>query len=481
MLTMALRPGGETAATCHGDGVVRGGPGLFGDATGDVVLWDLSASPPRPKSFLGSFKRDMAFYMTPAAAFSPDGRTLAFADSQHRVELWEVTADPPKQRTVLPGQIGQPGTLAFAPDGKTLAAVGNGVLVWDLSGPEPRRTDAGSSQLGQVVVSPDGRRLATVEEGSGGAPSVTRVWDLTGAAPRPLSSTIGGWPLVFGTDGLLLTAEPETAPQAQAATLRRWDVGGEEPRAVGAAAAAPMSALGGRRVITGTARLGEEQEPQRVLRRLDGSARVSSCTLPVPRSTLLHPTAVSADGNVYAASMGDYKDRVVKIWDVSGDTAREKASVRGEPLKSRTIEDDIAAGRPLAGAYPPPGPRYEWTALALAPDGRAIALANGDGTFPVWSLAQGAPRLVATLRGREPNPAIGGVKQLAFAADGRRLLAASNDRLIVWDIASGKTLDSLRLPGGVFGFDAAFAPDGRHIITANSNGTVYILRLPEHP
>jgi hypothetical protein len=33
-----------------------------------------------------------------------------------------------------------------------------------------------------------------------------------------------------------------------------------------------------------------------------------------------------------------------------------------------------------------------------------------------------------------------------------------------------------RLPGPVY--DLAFASDGRHIATANGNGTVYILRLP---
>src|SRR5208283_4236731 len=139
----ALSPDGRTAATCHGDKVNPGG-GLFGEPAGDVVLWDLSVSPPRPKTPFGSFKLDMMYFMTPAAAFGPDGKTFVFADSQSRIELWDVTADPPTQRAVLPGQVEQAGTLAFAPDGKTLAAVGGAVALWDLSGPTPRRKDGQS-------------------------------------------------------------------------------------------------------------------------------------------------------------------------------------------------------------------------------------------------------------------------------------------------------------------------------------------------
>jgi hypothetical protein len=45
----------------------------------------------------------------------------------------------------------------------------------------------------------------------------------------------------------------------------------------------------------------------------------------------------------------------------------------------------------------------------------------------------------------------------------------------LWETASGKELRNWRLPVGVLA--VAFSPDGRHVITSNSNTTLYILRL----
>jgi WD40 repeat protein len=78
-------------------------------------------------------------------AFAPDGTTLATASTDGTVILWDLT-DPAQ-----PGRLGQPLTghtegvnsVAFAPDGTTLAAGGTTlaaggtdgtVILWDLTG-----------------------------------------------------------------------------------------------------------------------------------------------------------------------------------------------------------------------------------------------------------------------------------------------------------------------------------------------------------
>lgn len=48
-------------------------------------------------------------------------------------------------------------------------------------------------------------------------------------------------------------------------------------------------------------------------------------------------------------------------------------------------------------------------------------------------------------------------------------------RLALWDIPSAKVVWQHDLPGVVY--HLAFAPDGRHLLTANSNGTLYVLRM----
>jgi WD40 repeat protein len=70
----------------------------------------------------------------------------------------------------------------------------------------------------------------------------------------------------------------------------------------------------------------------------------------------------------------------------------------------------------------------------------------------------------------------GAVRALDFLPNGKALLSADEEGLVVlWDAATGDTVWDWQLPGAVSG--VAAAPDGRHFATANSNGTVYVVRL----
>jgi hypothetical protein len=69
---------------------------------------------------------------------------------------------------------------------------------------------------------------------------------------------------------------------------------------------------------------------------------------------------------------------------------------------------------------------------------------------------------------------------LAYAADGPPALAISaGGQVVLWDGKVGKNLPGWHFPGAVNG--VAYAADGRHLATANNNGTVYILRLALAP
>jgi hypothetical protein len=59
---------------------------------------------------------------------------------------------------------------------------------------------------------------------------------------------------------------------------------------------------------------------------------------------------------------------------------------------------------------------------------------------------------------------------------GQRIVSAtSTGRVTIWT-RKGEEVAGFDMPGVVR--DLAVAPDGRHIATANYNGTVYIIRLP---
>jgi WD40 repeat protein len=117
--------------------------------------------------------------------------------------------------------------------------------------------------------------------------------------------------------------------------------------------------------------------------------------------------------------------------------------------------------------------RYEWKttgavgAIAISPDGTRAAVGCGIYVlvFDVASGTCGAP-LVAT---NQPT------RSLAFAPDGKRLLAGSEDGVArLWDLASGAIVSSLTTEGGVRGLD--ISPDGGRAVTG-ANGKLVVWDL----
>ena len=104
-------------------------------------------------------------------ALSPDGRTLAVGAGDEAVLVDTATLEP---RAQLSGQ-GLTQALAFSPDGSQLAASGDRLMVWDVSGPQPVEVLAQDGGVDDAQFSRDGKTLYSQTIGG-----LVQAWDVAG-------------------------------------------------------------------------------------------------------------------------------------------------------------------------------------------------------------------------------------------------------------------------------------------------------------
>ncbi|MEK7216233.1 MAG: WD40 repeat domain-containing protein, partial [Chloroflexota bacterium] len=122
------------------------------------------------------------------------------------------------------------------------------------------------------------------------------------------------------------------------------------------------------------------------------------------------------------------------------------------------------------------GPLQGYVALSncvlFFPDGRTICTIGPDGSLKLWDVMRRQDR---TWPGK-----LQGIARIVIGPDGKSVASCGRDgRVILWDAVTGAKLREWQLPGPVHA--VAFAADGRHLATANGNGTVYILRIAPPP
>lgn len=78
-------------------------------------------------------KRDVEPPRVESLAFTPDGKTLASSGDDHFVTLWDLGTG--RERRRLKGHFAYVNALAIAPDGKTMASgsADGTALIWNLT------------------------------------------------------------------------------------------------------------------------------------------------------------------------------------------------------------------------------------------------------------------------------------------------------------------------------------------------------------
>ena len=137
-------------------------------------------------------------------AFAPDGRTLA-AGIGNDVRLWRLAGTSATAAPIaLAGHDDFIWSLAFSPDGQMLAAAGREgtIRLWRLGGAPtaPTLLTGHREWVRSVAFSPDGQMLA-----SGGIDGTVRLWRLDGTAAAP-AILMGCAPVAFSPDGQVLAS-----------------------------------------------------------------------------------------------------------------------------------------------------------------------------------------------------------------------------------------------------------------------------------
>ena len=154
--SVAFSPDGHTLAT--------------GNGTGHIALWDVTTGR-KPASLSARDESGSIFSGNESGsiysvAFSPDGHTLAAAGAIGDIGFIDVWHAPTWRQTTTFSDESPVESVAFSPDGQTLAAGDdNGhVALWDTATHRKTATLAEGSIVDSVAFSPDGRTLAVGDD-----------------------------------------------------------------------------------------------------------------------------------------------------------------------------------------------------------------------------------------------------------------------------------------------------------------------------
>ncbi len=436
------------------------------DTEGGVWIWDVATR---------AVKQRMVAHEggARAVAFSPGSKVLVSCGNDGTVKLWDAATGA--NRMTMSGHVGFVNSVCFGSDEGTIFSGGRDrtIRIWDSKTGKERRDPL--SQAGEIVTiayNHETRRLVT-----GSTDCSVGVWDMASYSRLHLSAEHTGrlMSLDISRDGLRL-ATGGTDGRILLRDLRRGEI---------------VKSLEAHTNYV-TAVLFSHDGKTLVSASLDGVSKVwdlSSGTvrqeLASDDSRMLYSLAVETGQRQVVVGNSDGK---IQFWDVGrGTRVREldcgegsigslKISPDGKTLASVSRGQneltlwEVSSGRRLRTLD---GDTTPFWSQVFSPDSSTLWAITEAGTIKSWQTKAWKTNWQVETSSRY-------VRSFAVSPDGKTLCTVSNDGFLrLWNAEKGTQLSEVKMaPDRCHVDQAAFSSSGRHLLTANGNGSVYVFRLP---
>lgn len=368
--TVIYSPDGDTIMTEGSDKTVR--------------LWDAETGKQIRKTILGDQKR-----LSISVAFSPNGKTIAIPND-YGVQLWNVNTG--QQRDGITGHINAGGEgITFSPDGKTIAFGDDerNVQLWDVNTTQPKMVLAGhTGRVRSIAFSPDGNTIA-----SGSYDKTAKLWDVN--TGHTLNTLTGHRKYVNA-----ITYSPD-----------------------------------GKTIATGS-----DDKTVRLWNSQTGD-HISTLT---GLKNIVTDVAYLQDGNTFVCSL--WMGCRVELWNTHSWERKGKFRLRSSKFSTPA------------------------TFVACSPDSSTLATLAAKKSVQLWDL--NTEESIATFKGHTDE-----VTSAAFSPDGTILATGSDDYTVrLWDIHNKTHLTTLQ--GHTLSIQSvAFLPDGSTLASLSYDGTILFWKI----
>ena len=405
------------------------------------------------------------------AAFSPNGRYVLTSSDDKTARLWDSKTGEPVH--ILEGHTQSVRGVAFSPDGEraVTTSLDHSARVWSVETGKQSVILGHGDVVTSAAFSPDGQRIVTASDDN-----TVPIWD---AQMGERIVTLSGRTAVYSPDGRsIVTSDGDTAriwnaDNGKLAMVLR----GHRSRVTGA-----VFSPDGRSVLTAsddkTARLWSA-----------GTETNTQMAVLVAHTGSAGRAVFSPDGR-RALTASD--DNSVRLWDAEAGRQIATFTRAGSgmaafspdgrlvaiPDNNTVVVRDANTGEREDRIFQ--GHSAAVQSVAFSADGRRIVTASDDRTARVWDLQTGG-QIAALTEHTAP------VRSAVFSPDGLRVVSTqtpqrsgnvtivtSNDSVaLLWDALSGRVI--LRFEGDMVQlYDATFSPDGKRIVTASGDNTARI-------